>query len=107
MALAGIPGVDGVERTVAGFVKQPANLGNGILQVVIHSNDVHAPRMVQSGHDRVVLTEVARELYKDYGHAMGVIGQAAAHAGGVVIAAVVDQHDFVAAFDLERSQLPH
>ena len=89
------PGILGKHQVVAfrHLVDQlEALIGRG-LAVVIQADDDVARHMVEAGHQRAVLAEVAAQIHKADGRILAA--QGTNDLRGVVRAAVVDQHDLV------------
>jgi hypothetical protein len=95
--------VEGVDDLVPGALRmreEALDLLRRVLQIVVHRDDVRASRVAQPGHNRVVLAIIAREIDQRDRDA-GLLDESAADGEAVVGTAVIDQHDFVPAWNLQ------
>jgi len=76
------------------------DLARRVLQIVVHGDDPGAARLAQTGHDGVVLAEIARQVDDGKRH-RAAAHEIAADGEAVVRAAVIDEDDLVPALDAE------
>ncbi len=91
---AGLGGVDDVVALVEPMADQPADQRGRMLAVGVHEQHRAAARMVETGHQRGFLAEIARQ--RDHLHIDAVRRQAARDRKRVVAAAVVHIDDLAA-----------
>src|SRR6266851_3147573 len=100
--------VIGIDHLSPGLLRksqQALHLLRGVLQVIVHGDDMSPSRIPQPSHHRVVLPIVAREVNECDRHTC-FIDQSLAYFETVVWASIVDQYYFVATLDrkfLERA----
>ena len=72
-----------------------------ILQIGVERDDAAAAAMLEAGHDRHVLAEIAAE--QDHARDLGPALELLAQQSRAVCAAIVDEYDFVADAGLSRA----
>src|SRR6266404_2022856 len=90
--------VIGIDHLSPGLLRksqQALHLLRGVLQVIVHGDDMSTSRMPQPSHHRVVLPIVAREVNECNRHTC-FIDQSLAYFETVVWAGIIDQYNFVA-----------
>src|SRR6516165_10655980 len=105
MSLVLIVGVNDLLPATLGKSEETLHFRWRILEVVVHRDHVRPARMAQSRDYGVVLAEVAREVDEGHWHTR-LFENRVKHFKTIISAAVIDEHDFVPAWDrkvLERS----
>src|ERR1700730_17453184 len=93
--------VIGIDHLSPGLLRksqQALHLFRGVLQVIVHGDDMSTSRMPQPSHHRIVLPIVAREV-NECNRYTCLIDQFLAHFETVVWASIIDQYNFVGALD--------